>query len=49
MHVTCKISTANLKLTDNLIFSPDISTVYGQLLTEWAAESGSFCSEAAME
>ena len=28
MYITCNKSTANLKLTDNLIVSPDTSTVY---------------------
>jgi hypothetical protein len=46
---TCKISSATLKLTDNLIVSPDTSTVYVELLTDWTAESGSFWFEAAME
>jgi len=27
MYITCQKSTANLKLTDNLIVSPDISTL----------------------
>jgi hypothetical protein len=49
MHVTCKKSTANLKLIDNLIVSPDESTVYGELLTNWTTESGIFWFEAAME
>jgi hypothetical protein len=31
MYIICKKSTANLKLTDNLIVSPDKSTVYGEL------------------
>jgi len=35
MYITCKKSTANLKLIDNLIDSPDTSTVYGELPTEW--------------
>jgi hypothetical protein len=49
MYVTCKISTANLKPIDNLIVSPDISTAYGKLLTDWTAESVSSWYEAAME
>jgi len=31
MHATCKKSTADLKLIDNLIVSPDTSTANGQL------------------
>jgi len=31
MHIARQESTANLKLTDNLIVSPDTSTVYGEL------------------
>jgi len=31
MYVTCKELTANLKLIDKLIVSPDTSTVYGEL------------------
>jgi hypothetical protein len=49
MHMACKESTANLKLTGNLIVSPDISTVYGELLTDWTAESISFWTDAAID
>ena len=31
MYIVCKKSTANLKLTDKLIISPDTSTLYGEL------------------
>jgi hypothetical protein len=31
MYVTCKKSTADFKLTENLAISPDTSTVYGEL------------------
>jgi len=31
MHITCKKSTANLRLIANLIVSPDTSTVHGDL------------------
>lgn len=34
MYITCKISTANLKLIDNLIVSPDTSTLR-RLLLSW--------------
>jgi hypothetical protein len=30
MYITCKESEADLKLTDNLIFSPETWTVYGE-------------------
>jgi hypothetical protein len=48
MHFTRTKSTANLKMIDNLIISPDTSTAYGQLC--WLTgltESGSFWTEAA--
>jgi predicted ribonuclease YlaK len=31
MYITCKKSTVNLRLIDNLIVSPDTSTVHGDL------------------
>jgi len=42
MCIACKISTANLRLIDNLIVSPDISKVYGEpcwltVLQNWEA------------
>ena len=36
-------------MIDNLIVSPDTSTVYGQLLPDLTAESGSFWFEAAID
>jgi hypothetical protein len=48
MYITSKISISNLKLIDNLIVSPDTSTVYGeQALTDLTTESESFWIEAA--
>jgi hypothetical protein len=49
MCVRCKNSPANLKLTDNLIISPDTSTVHGELQTVLAAEAGSFWTGAATD
>jgi hypothetical protein len=44
-----KIPNANLKLIDNLIVSPDTSTVYGPaVLTDLTANLGSFWIEAAI-
>jgi hypothetical protein len=46
MYTACKKSTANLKLTDNLIVSP----VYGRVvLIDLTAESGSFWIDAAID
>ena len=50
MDIACKNSTANLKLTDNLIVLPDTATVYRwAVLTDWTAESGSFWIHAAID
>jgi hypothetical protein len=51
MNNTCKKSTANLKLTDNLTVPPETSTVYGRqaLRADWIRESGSFWIEAAID
>jgi len=51
MCIACKISTANLRLIDNLIVSPDISKVYGEpcWLTDCTAELGSFWIDAAID
>ena len=49
MYITCTKSTANPKLMANLIVSPNISTVYGQVCwTVWTAGSGRCWSEAAI-
>jgi hypothetical protein len=50
MYTTRRKSTANLKLTDNLIVSPDTSTLYKRaVLTDLTAESGSFWIDAAID
>jgi hypothetical protein len=48
MHATRKKLTADLKLIDNLIVSPDTSTVNGELLTDFT-ESVRFWTEAATD
>jgi hypothetical protein len=49
MYTARKKSTANLKLTDNLIVSPDTASLYRKaVLTDWTAESGSFRIDAAI-
>jgi hypothetical protein len=48
MYITSKISISDFKMFDNLIVSPDTSTVYGeQAVTDLTTESGSFWIEAA--
>ena len=42
-------STANLKLIDNLIVSPDTSTVYSELTDLTTTKSGIFWSEIAID
>jgi len=49
MYVTCKKSTAKLKLIENLIVSPDTPTVWRALLNDLTKESGSFWIEAAID
>ena len=49
MYITCKNSTANLKLVDNLIVSPDTSTLWRALLINLTAESGSLRNEATID
>jgi len=41
-------STVSPKLIDNLIISPDTSTLWRALLTDLIIESGSFWNEAAI-
>ena len=43
-----QMSTVSLKLIDNLIVSPDTSTLWWAVQTDLTAESGSFGIEAAI-
>jgi hypothetical protein len=47
MYITCKNSTANLRLIDNLIILPDC--LWRALLTDFIIEPGSLWTEAAID
>jgi hypothetical protein len=49
MYVTCKKSTTNLQLIDNLIVSPDTSTLSLASYADLNAVSGSFWIEEAID
>jgi len=49
MYITCKKSTAKLKLIENLIVSPDTPTLWRALLNDLTKESGSFWTEEAID
>jgi hypothetical protein len=47
MYITCTKSTANFKLIDQLIVSPNTSTM--ATYANWTTETGSFWIEAAID
>jgi len=49
MYRTCAKSTANLKMRDNLIVPPDISTVYGEMCWVTWLQSGTLWIKAAID
>jgi len=49
MYVTCKKSTADFKMVDNLIVLPDTSTRLMATCADLIKESGSFWIEAAID
>ena len=55
MYSPCKKATANIKLVDKLMVSPETLTVYGELclldyrIAYWTTESGNFWIEAAID